>query len=87
MKMREHRQGHIHLIAAPLLVKDSLLKGLIGNWKDFLNTALGDDDVRLFQLHERTGRPLGDNSFIEKLESLLKMKLKKKKSGRKRKEK
>lgn len=69
------------------LVRDSLLRGLIGNWKDFLNTASGDDDVRLFQLHERTGRPLGDNSFIEKLESLLRINLKKKRAGRPKKEK
>jgi putative transposase len=78
---------HHMMIDNNLLVKDSLLKGLIGNWKDFLNTVSGEDDVRLFQLHERTGRPLGDNSFVEKLESLLKMNLKKKKPGRKRKEK
>lgn len=69
------------------LVKDSLLRGLIGDWKDFLNTASDVDDVRLLQLHERTGRPLGGNVFIEKLESLLKINLKKKQAGRKRKKK
>ena len=79
----KHHMG----IANSSLVKDSLLRGLIGNWKDFLNTASDTDDVRLLQLHERTGRPLGDNTFIEKLESLLKINLKKKKAGRKKKEK
>ncbi|MDP2913297.1 MAG: transposase [Candidatus Omnitrophota bacterium] len=69
------------------LVRDSLLRGPIGDWKDFLNTASGDEDVRLLQLHERTGRPLGCNSFIENLESLLKINLKKKWAGRKKKEK
>ena len=69
------------------LVKDSLLRGLIGNWKDFLNTVPRNDDVRLFQLHERTGRPLGGGPFIDRLESILKISLKKKKVGRKRKEK
>ncbi|MBL7131924.1 MAG: transposase [Candidatus Omnitrophica bacterium] len=69
------------------LVKDSLLKGIIKNWQDFLDLALNDDEVRLFQLHERTGRPLGDNTFIEKLESLLKINLKKKRAGRRKKEK
>ena len=64
------------------LVKDNLLKELIRNWKDFLNTESDNNDVNLFQLHERTGRPLGDNTFIEKLESILKIKLKKKRAGR-----
>ena len=68
-------------------LRDSLLKGLIGDWKKFLNTASGKDDLRLLQLHERTGRPLGGNSFIEKLEALLKIDLKKKRAGRKKKEK
>ena len=69
------------------LVKDSLLQGLIGDWKDFLATAPDNNDIKLFQLHERTGRPLGDNTFIEKLESLLKIDLKKKRAGRKKKKK
>ena len=68
-------------------VKDSLLRGLVGNWEKFLNMASGDDDVRLLQLHERTGRPLGGNSFIEKLEAFLKINLKKRRAGRKKKEK
>lgn len=78
---------HHMMIDNSFLVRDGLLRGLIRNWKDFLNTVLDDDDVRLFQLHERTGRPLGGNSFIEKLESLLKINLKKKRAGRKKKEK
>lgn len=67
------------------LVKDILLKSLIGNWKDFLNASMGDNDAKLIQLHERTGRPLGSNIFIEKLESFLKVSLKKKRAGRKKK--
>ena len=68
-------------------VKDSLLKGLIGNWQDFLNTSSGADDAGLLQLHERTGRPLGDSTFIEKLEGLLRVSLKKKRAGRPKKKK
>jgi len=78
---------HHMMIDNDSLVKDNLLRGLIRNWKDFLNTVSGDDDIGLFQLHERTGRPLGNNTFIEKLESLLKIKLKKKRAGRPKKEK
>ena len=78
---------HHMMIDNDSLVKDSLLKGIIKNWQDFLDLALSNDEVRLFQLHERTGRPLGDNTFIEKLESLLKITLKKKRAGRRKKEK
>ena len=78
---------HHMMIENNPLVKDSLLKGLIGNWKDFLSTAAVEDDTKLLQLHERTGRPLGDNVFIEKLQTLLKVDLKKKKAGRRKKEK
>jgi len=69
------------------LVRDSLLRGLIGDWEDFFNTALRDDDTMLLQLHERTGRPLGDNPFIKKLETLLNIDLQMKRAGRKKKNK
>ena len=69
------------------LVRDRLLRELVGDWKDFLNVVSCDDDIRLLQLHERTGRPLKNNSFIEKLESLLKINLRRKRAGRKKKEK
>lgn len=78
---------HHMMIDNSFLIKDNLLKGLIGDWKDFLQTLTGDDDVRLFQLHERTGRPLGNNAFIEKLESFLEINLKRKRAGRRKKEK
>ena len=75
------------MISNSFPLKDSLLRGLVGNWEKFLNTASGDDDIRLLKLHERTGRPLGGNTFIERLEDLLKINLKKKRAGRKKKEK
>lgn len=78
---------HHMLIANNSFLKDSLLKELIQNWKDFLNTPTDNNEIKLLQLHERTGRPLGDNAFIEKLESLLKINLKKRRAGRKKKEK
>ncbi|MCK5655461.1 MAG: transposase [Candidatus Aureabacteria bacterium] len=78
---------HHMMIDNNFLVKDSLLRELIGDWKDFLNIATNNDDTKLLQLHERTGRPLGDNTFIEKMESMLKIKLKKKRAGRPKKKK
>ncbi|MHA1267980.1 MAG: transposase, partial [Candidatus Helarchaeota archaeon] len=67
------------------LVNDSLLEGLIDNWKEFLAIAVPDSQIKSFELHERTGRPLGGNDFIEKIESILGISLKKKRAGRKRK--
>ena len=67
------------------LIKDKLLQGLITDWYNFLDTESNTEDKSLLQLHERTGRPLGDASFVERLETLLKVNLKKKKAGRKKK--
>jgi putative transposase len=77
---------HIGADSNPL-VKDDLLQELIVDWEHFLATAPDSDDIRLFQTHERTGRPLGGNAFIEKLEHLLNIDLKKKKPGRRKKSK
>jgi len=50
------------------------------NWKSYLQEAQsGSSDS--FEQHERTGRPLGAESFIEKAERLLSRELKKKKPG------
>jgi putative transposase len=76
---------HIN-IENDLLVKDSLLRGLVTNWKAFLKTTPEDGHVRALQLHERTGRPLGDSHFIKKLEDILNINLQKKRSGRKKKD-
>ena len=44
-------------------------------------------EIELFRKHERTGRPLGMDSFIEKMERLLGRKLKPEKPGPKKKDK
>ena len=66
-------------------VDDSLLQELVMNWNDFLAAAPDNTEIEAIQMHERTGRPLGDTLFVEKLESLLKRDLTKKKVGRKKK--
>jgi len=67
-----------------LLIKDDILRDIIGDWKEFFHIKAGDKDIKLIQLHERTGRPLGDTPLIEKLECILKRNLKKKRAGRKK---
>ncbi len=54
-------------------------------WPDFLSKYPREADMELFRKHERTGRPLGDEQFIEKLETLLNRPLKLQKPGRKKK--
>jgi len=56
-------------------------------WKKFLSFDAGELEIELFRKHERTGRPLGEDSFIEKLERLLDRKLEPQKPGPKMKDK
>ena len=64
-----------------------LLQMVSGPWKRFLSTDAMDDDVEILRKHERTGRPLGENEFIETLEVLLDRRLKRRKPGPKKKDK
>jgi len=83
-KSWDYRWSRVH---AHLSGKDALgivdvdkLLHLIGDWKDYLLEAQGQSGEE-FEKHERTERPLGDESFIEKAEKLLGRELKKKKPG------
>jgi len=53
-------------------------------WKTFLSCDVGHSEIETFRKHERTGRPLGDGSFIKKLEHTLDRKLRLQKPGPKR---
>lgn len=68
-----------------VLVKVKPMLERVNNWEELL--ASGDqalfDDVRM---HERTGRPLGGGSFMERVSSLVGRELGKKKPGPKRKD-
>lgn len=78
---------HAHLAGKDVhgIVQVDKLLSLAGNWQDYLNRAKGSM-VEEFERHERTGRPLGDEKFIEKAEQMLHRELKKKKPGPKRNE-
>ena len=62
------------------IVATENMVGLIGDWKSYLLSASGDD-VADFQKHTRTGRPLGDKSFLQMAEKRLNRDLRKKKPG------
>ena len=51
------------------------------SWKKLLSVDAHESEMALFRKHERTGRPVGNNAFIEKMEQLLDRRLKPRKPG------
>jgi putative transposase len=47
-----------------------LLAMIGGDWKSFLLKPVDPNTVKALRKHERTGRPLGDSSFIEEVEKI-----------------
>lgn len=66
------------------LVRVLPLLEIVKNWQDFLLTAVSKDFTEKLRKHQSTGRPLGSEIFIERLEKSLNRTLKKKKSGPKK---
>ena len=60
------------------------LLALAPDWKKFLHLSEASE-VELLHRHERTGRPLGEDSFLKKLENQLKRSLRPQKPGPKKK--
>jgi putative transposase len=58
----------------------SPLLDLVGDWKAFLSKVV-TQPMEVFEVHERTGRPLGDESFIDKASNIVGRDLTRKKSG------
>jgi putative transposase len=57
---------------------------MVGDWRSFLSEA-DDEDADRIRRHERTGRALGKESFLDALELSLMRPVKKQKAGRKKK--
>lgn len=49
------------VVVAPMLHR-------VGDWSGYLSRPTSERDKALLQLHERTGRPLGSDAFIDRLE-------------------
>jgi putative transposase len=64
------------------LVKAAPLLAMIGDWRALLDSAVGEGELRNLREHGRTGRPLGDASFLDRLESMLGRVLRPRKGGR-----
>jgi putative transposase len=54
----------LHLLATVRYVD------MISNWEDFLRLSTAEE-LKVQKLHERTGRPLGSDRFLEKMEVTL----------------
>ena len=74
---RAHLSGRDDRLAtvAPLLA-------MVNDWRAFLNSAIGEEELRDLRSHGRTGRPLGSSTFLEHLESIAGRVLKPQKGGR-----
>ena len=64
-----------------VLVRVSPLLELIADWDKFLKDELQEKEYQQLRQHERTGRPLGSDLLIDKIEVLLGKQVRKKKTG------
>ena len=69
-----------------ILVRVKPLLEMVDDWRDFISQETTKEMVKAFHRHEHTGRPLGNEAFIEQLEASTGRKLKRKKPGPKKKE-
>ncbi|MBU4274059.1 MAG: transposase [Planctomycetes bacterium] len=58
----------------------SPLPAMVGNWRDFLSLS-DEDELKVLKRHERTGRPLGSEFFVDRLEEELSRPLRPQKPG------
>jgi len=66
-----------------MLVKAEPLLEIVGDWQQFLSEA-DEEDADKIRGHERTGRALGGDSFLDSLETTLQRMVKPRKAGRKK---
>jgi REP-associated tyrosine transposase len=64
-----------------VLVKVRPLLKRARNWRSLLDRVIREEDIKLLQSHERTGRPLGEEAFLAALEEDLGRTLRKQKPG------
>ena len=63
------------------LVKVSPLLELAGDWRKLLASGLRPEEAEVVRQHERTGRPLGHDRFVARLEKALGRTLRRRKPG------
>ena len=65
------------------LVRVAPLLQVVGDWRKFLSEPIAPEAAEQLQAHERTGRPLGNEGFVIKLEKRLQRVLRPRRPGRK----
>jgi putative transposase len=68
------------------LLTDFYLMSFISNWKLYLRENENESQIKALRSHSRTGRPLGNDEFIKRIETISGRTIRKKKPGRKKKE-
>jgi putative transposase len=63
------------------LVLVSPLLDIVGDWREFLATEYGKEVLEAVRCKEKTGRPLGEDAFVSKIEQLLGRSLQMQKRG------
>jgi putative transposase len=63
------------------LVKVGPMLAMVGDWEKFLEEDATEDEAKKLRQHERTGRPLGNEQFVMRLEKLTGRMLRKRKPG------
>lgn len=66
---------HVRRRATDELVEDRSLMGLVSDWREYLNTDRGSDQVERLRSRTRTGRPCGGGAFVKRAERLTGRKL------------
>ena len=59
---------------------------IVEDWRGFIGEDVSTEEMGRFRLHERTGRPLGDEAFLERVEGLVSRVLRQQKPGPKKKD-
>ena len=72
---------HVGRRNTDLLVEDRTLRGLVENWMEYLNSATSEKNQEIRKM-TRTGRPVGEASFMRLIERLTARDLSKRKPGR-----
>lgn len=65
------------------LVQVAAMLAMVNHWRAFLDSAMPEEQLRDLRNHVRTGRPLGDATFVQRLEKLVGRVLGPRKPGRK----
>jgi len=63
------------------LLRAGPLLEMFGDWREYLSKSISAEEAEEIQRHERTGRPLGDETFLSDLEKKLGRDLRPRKTG------